>query len=142
MKVDAQNYELMRSWFARVVSEALPASTRTAENDPVHCLDIMAARWPAKARSGLAMAIGDMIELTDDCSADRVATIDDALAQEDLPTLTQMRLQFSKVIRRVVGRGSIRNDVEYYAVRNVVELAPPDDQEAMWKLLAAYEQRA
>ena len=51
-----------------------------------------------------------------------------------------MRTQFSKVIRRVVGRGSINNDVEYYAVRNAVEVAD-GERGPLWKLLSAYEER-
>lgn len=86
------------------------------------------------------MAIGDTIEATDGWPRDMVAAIDNELAGEGLPSLSAMRTQFSKVIRRVVSRGSIKNDVEYYAVRNAVEMAD-DDQEPLWKLLSAYEQR-
>ncbi|HET7576922.1 MAG TPA: hypothetical protein VFK19_10230 [Sphingomicrobium sp.] len=86
------------------------------------------------------MAINDTIEATERWPADKVEAIDDLLEREGLPSLTEMRLRFSKVIRRVVARGSIKNDVEYYAVRNAAELAD-DGQEALWKLLAAYEKR-
>jgi hypothetical protein len=68
------------------------------------------------------------------------AAFDDELAREGLPSLSAMRTQFSKVIRRVVGRGSINNDVEYYAVRNAVEVAD-GERGPLWKLLSAYEQR-
>ena len=86
------------------------------------------------------MAIGDTIEATDRWPRDRVAAIDNELAGKGLPSLTAMRMRFSKVIGRVVGRGSIENDVEYYVVRNAVELAD-GDQEPLWKLLSEYEQR-
>ena len=140
MKIDAQNYEEMRAWFARLVRETIPTQLLTAENDPVSCLDQLAAKSPAKARSGLAMAIGDTIEATEGWPRDRVVAIDSELLREGLPSLTAVRLHFSKVINRVVGRGSIKNDVEYYAVRNVAELAQ-DDQEPLRKLLSEYEQR-
>jgi hypothetical protein len=141
MKVDAQNYEQMRAWFARLVPETVPADLLTPENDPVGCLDQLAVRSPAKARSGLAMAIGDTIEATEGWPGERVAAVDHLLEREGLPSLTEMRLRFSKVIRRVVGRGSIKNEVEYYAVRNAAELTK-NGQEALWKLLATYEGRA
>jgi hypothetical protein len=102
MKIDAQNYEQMRAWFARLVRETIPVHLLTPENDPVQCLDQIAAKWPAKARSGLAMAIGDTIEATERWPRDRVAAIDNELALEGLPSLTAMRLQFSKAINRVV----------------------------------------
>lgn len=86
------------------------------------------------------MAIGDTIEQTDGWLPEKVATLDQHLMKEGLPTLTEMRLRFSKVIRRVVSRGSINNDVEYYAVRNAAELGR-EGGEALWPLLAAYEGR-
>lgn len=138
MKVDAENYEQMKAWFARLVPETIPADFLTPETHPVACLEQIEARWPGKARSGLAMAIGDTIEQTDGWPREKVAMLDRHLMSEGLPTLTEMRLRFSKVIRRVVSRGSINNDVEYYAVRNAAELGS-EDGEALWPLLAAYE---
>ena len=140
MKIDRQNYEQMRAWLARVVRETVPTELLTADNNPVSCLDRLAARSPAKARSGLAMAIGETVEASDAWPRDRVEAIDVELVRKGLPSLTAVRLQFSKVINRVVGRGSIKNDVEYYAVRNVAELTQ-DGQEPLWKLISAYEER-
>ena len=141
MKVDAQNYQQMRTWFARVFRETFPAGLLTPENDPVGCLDQIAIRTPAEARSGLTMAINDLIEATDGWPNAKVKALNHLLEQERLPTLTEMRLRFSKVVRRVVARGRITNDVEYNAVRNAAEL-PNGGAEALWKLLAVYEERA
>jgi hypothetical protein len=140
MKITADDYEQMRAWFARLVRETIPTDLLTVANDPVSCLDRLAAQSPAKARLGLAMAVGDTIEATEGWPRDRVALIDNELARDALPSLTAVRLRFSKVIHRVVRRGSIKNDVEYQAVRNSAELAH-DDQEPLWKLLSAYEAR-
>jgi hypothetical protein len=140
MKIGAENYEQMRAWFARLVHETVPSELLTTETDPVRCLDQLAAQSPTKARKGLAMAIGDTVEATGDWPRDKVAGIDDELAGEGLPSLSAVRIQFSKVIRRAVGRGSIKNDVEYYAIRHAVEMAD-DDQGPLWELLSAYEQR-
>jgi hypothetical protein len=122
------------------VRETVPIELMTAETDPVRCLDELAAQSPAKARLGLAMAIGDTVEATGAWPRDRVAAIDNELAGKGLPSLTAVRLRFSKVIHRAVRRGSIKNDVEYSAVRNAAQLAH-DDQEPLWKLWSAYEAR-
>lgn len=141
MKIDAQNYEQLRAWFTRLVPEVFPAHLLTPETDPVGTLDGLAARSPAKARAGLAMAINDMIEAAECWPVEKVVAIDDVLERDGLPGLSEMRLRFSKVVRRVVARGSIKNDVEYYAIRNAAELAN-DGQDTLWKLLALYEARA
>jgi len=138
MRIDTHNYEKMRAWLARMAPELFPRSSPAT--DPILALDRTFATSPANARKGLAMAIGDTIDMTDSWPAERVAAIDHSLKNEGLPTLTDLRLSLSKVIRRVVSRGSIKNDVEYYAVRNAVEQA--QDEEALWKLISDYEGKA
>lgn len=86
------------------------------------------------------MAIGDLVEATDFWPVERVESLDYLFDQEGLPTLTEIRLSFSKTIRRVLRRGRIKNEVEYYAVRNAVELS--EDEQALWKLLKDYEEKA
>jgi hypothetical protein len=138
MKIDKHNYEKMRAWLARMAPELFPKSS--PETDPILALDRTFATSPANARKGLAMAIGDTIDMTDSWSVERVAAIDHSLRNDGLPTLTDLRRSLSKVIRRVVSQGSIKNEVEYYAVRNAVEQA--QDDEGLWKLLADYEGKA
>ena len=142
MKVTVENYEAMRSWFARMfdlTAEDLPIVFVTPESHPMACLDQLAAQSPSKARQGLAMAINDTIEDTIGWPPDKVESVDEKLAREGLPTLRTMRIRFSKAIRRVSARGSIKNDVEYHAVRNAIELASDDAK--LWKLLSDYELR-
>jgi hypothetical protein len=138
MKIDAQSYEQMKAWFARMIPETILPELITPETHPVACLEAIEARWPAKARDGLTMAIGDTIEQTDGWSPERVAATDEILASDGLPTLSEMRVRFSTVIKRVVNRGSIKNDIEYYAVRNAAELTQDGGQD-LWPLLSAYE---
>jgi hypothetical protein len=138
MKIDARNYEQMKAWFAHMVPKTIAPELMTAETHPVACLEQIESRWPGKARNGLAMAIGDTIEMTEGWPLARVAETDRLLASDGLPTLTEMRVRFSKVIRRVLTRGSIKNEVEYYALRNAAELTPEGGEE-LWSLLSAYE---
>lgn len=141
MGVQVQNYELMRAWFAYIAREIIPAELMSSEADPVAHLDRLASRSPAKARKGLSMAINDIIEMTDSWPQERVAATDLSLQEHGLPTLTEMRRRFSKLVQRAVRRGSIKDEVEYYVVRNAAELTE-DDGERLWLLLAAYEEQA
>ena len=140
MKVLPEEYERMRAWMARLARELIPATTITPETDPVKVLDQMASRAPAQARKGLAIAIGDFIEMTNDWPPPRVSALDQALIQEALPSLSEMRLRFSKAIDRIVRRERINNEQEYYAVRNAVEHAG-DGQTRLWALLTDYEEK-
>jgi len=128
----------MREWFAFFSREAL--GPFTPETDPITFLDKEAAQSLPKAQRGLAMGINDLVEMTSGWSESQVAAVDQRLFAEQLPTLSEVRARFSKTVRSVVRRGQIRNEVEYYAIRNAAELTSGADQ--LWKLLAEYEERA
>lgn len=138
VKIDRGSYPQMKAWFSRMVSEWLPPELITPETNPISSLEAIEARSPAKARAGLAMAIGDIVEDTDGWSLERLESIDELLSRDGLPTLTEIRLRFSKVINRVVKRGSIKNDIEYYAVRNAADRSHAKAED-LWPLLEAYE---
>jgi hypothetical protein len=139
MKVQAQDYERMRAWFAHMARETIPEQMSVSEM--LAGLDQVAARFPGRAREGLSMAINDTIEMTDGWPAERVAAMDLLLLCDDLPSLTEIRRRFSKAVQCVVRRGHIKDDVEYCAVRNAVELTE-EGQDRLWLLLADYEEKA
>ena len=132
MKITPQDYDRMRAWMAVLTPEIFPNS------DAVQTLDRIAAKSPANARKGLAMAVGDIIEMTSDWPKERVDALEHRLRDKDLPTLSEIRARFSKDVARIVRRGHIRNEVEYYAVRNAADFLG-DGQERVWDLIAQYE---
>ncbi len=87
------------------------------------------------------MAINDLLEMTHDWSDGKVQELDSALCFNGLPSLTEMRIRFSKTLRRVVARGSIKNDVEYYAVLIAADLTD-SEQSDLSALLLVYEAQA
>jgi len=131
----------MRAWFAHMVSMAFPPDAIGPDAGPLGTLDAIAARYPARARRGLSMAINDLIEMTDDWPKERVNSTDLALAKAGLPSLSEIRKRFSETVQRAVHRGHIKDDVEYHAVRNAAELSG-DSQDSLWRLVAAYERSA
>lgn len=84
------------------------------------------------------MAIGDVVQFTSDWPISDVSACDDELLQLGLPTLSEVRARFSKLVQRVVRRGQIKNDDEFYAVRNAAEQQGADCT-GLWALLEAYE---
>ena len=143
MRIAAVDYEPLKAFFAWMVDHVVPGSpSRTPDSHPVSVLSGFEASSMAKARAGLAMAIGDLIEMTEDLSANQVAQIDAALGAEGIITLSAVRARFWSRIRRVLERGTIRGEREYYAVRNVVEALPEEEQGRVWQILAAFEEKA
>lgn len=141
MRIKPSEYERMRSWFGYMVPRVFASDMLTPETHPVAVLDRIASQSPAKARSGLGMAIGDVVDFTTGWTAPDVAKCNSELSQEGLPTLTEVRARFSKIVQRVVRRGRINNDEEFYILRNTVEQQGVNG-EILWPFLEAYETRS
>jgi hypothetical protein len=140
MRIDPSEYARLRSWLSHMVPKVFPSDLLTQGAHPVAVLDSTAMKAPAKARSGLGMAIGDIVELTSDWPTSDVAACDDELSHSGLPTLSEVRVRFSKLVQRAVRRGQINSDDEFYALRNAVEQRGADSAN-LWPLLEAYERR-
>jgi hypothetical protein len=140
MRIDPIEYVHLRSWLSHMVPKVFPSDQLTPDTHPVAVLDRMAVKSPAKARSGLSMAIGDVVEFTSEWPASDVTACDHELSQSGLPTLSDVRTRFSKLVQRVVRRGHIKSDDEFYAIRNAAEQQAAD-YVILWPLLEAYEVR-
>ncbi len=140
MKITAHNFGQMRQWFAIVCDVWCEDLSAHPEIHPVNLLDEMAKRTPARARTGLGMAIGDIMEDSEGWEPEKVAALDRKLQDQDLPTFSTMRLEFGKRIAAIVRRGRIRNEAEYYLARNAAELAGMPEHD-IWRLLEDFEAR-
>jgi len=141
MRIDPSEYGALRSWLGHMIPKVFPRDLLTPHDHPIAVLDRMALKAPAKARSGLGMAIGDVVEFTSDWPVLDVTACDHELSHSGLPTLSEVRARFSKLVQRVVRRGHIKSDEEFFALRNAVE-QKGSDSASLWPLLNAYEARA
>jgi hypothetical protein len=123
-----------------MVPKVFSSDLLTPDTNPVAVLDRMAVNSPGRARSGLGMAISDVIDFASDWSANDVAVCNRELSQMNLPTLSEMQARFSKLVQRAVRRGRLKNGEEFYALRNAVEQQGVDSS-LLWPLLQAYETR-
>ncbi|CAN5299562.1 hypothetical protein BH09PSE3_BH09PSE3_08320 [soil metagenome] len=143
MSITATEYETLRAWSAMFIERVLPVPAGLpAESRPIAILDGMALNAPGRARQGLGMMIGDFIEDTSHLPVSQVKHIDAEFTTAGLPTLSAMRLRFMRQIKRIVKRGSISNEEEYYLIGNAVEGVPNDEKSQLWQMLADYEARS
>jgi hypothetical protein len=142
LRVDPDDYEPLKAFFAWAADHLLgiPMSL-PPDQHPFAVLAALEAGSPARAREGLAMAIGDIIEMCEGFSADRVAAVDARLAAEDIMTLTQVRARFWARVQQILKRGAVRGERDYYALRNVVEGLRPEEQSRAWQILDSFEAR-
>lgn len=141
MQVQPEEYEALRGWFSHMVRLAMPDVMPGSDFDPIVVLDRFAETSPAKARKGLSMAIGDIVEMTSNWPLDKVVEADRQLSAADLPSLSAVCAKFSKAVAKIVRKGAIANDAEFYLVRNVAEMTG-EHQQVLLKLVEAYEGKA
>jgi hypothetical protein len=142
MKIAADDYDLLRRWAASFLKWVKPFGENIADDiHPITILDQMASQAPARARQGLALMISDLLEDSASLTTMEIQTLDQKLADADLPTLSELRMRFSKTIARIVKRGAISSDNEYYFVRSSSENAAEGDAGQLWQLIEAYEEK-
>lgn len=143
MRIAEDDYQPLKAFFAWAVEHLMKMPvTMSAADHPVATLERTEAESKARARQGLAMAVGDVVEFCDRLSADEVRAIDAALEAAGILTLSHVRARFWTKVRRVLKRGAIRGEQDYHALRNVVEALPDDEQGPAWEMLAAFEEKA
>ena len=136
MRKSVDDLETMKAWLTFFFDRYLAA--RGFAN-PFPAIDV--AKAPSKARKALTMARNDMLEMTSSWREEEVRAADEAFAGRGLPTLSQLHLQSSRKIDTILKRGGIKDDTEYYAVRNFVEAIRDDEVAArLLKLLDAFEE--
>jgi len=109
------------------------------------CADIVQQYGKSKALEGLRQAANDIIEDLSDRPVEGVVALDEALRAHGIVTASEVRRRYASSYKRIVKRGSIRNDTEYYLLNGIVvdhgNGVPDDERSVLQKLLDAYETR-
>ena len=138
MSGDGQ-YEKDKLFFG-LMFRAIEPNAIPADIHPVAVLERMEKSSPAKARQGLRIALGDLVEQTTHLPDEAVVMLDKELAARNASTLSEVRLRFSRQIRKALKTGRITDETTYYLMRNAEQVAVDgEERERMRAMLAAYE---
>ena len=126
--------------FATVVWKVSP----TADIHPAKTIEKVVEQFgKSKALAGLRQAANDTIEDMSNWSSEAKFTVDDAFKSAGIVTVSEITRRYSASYKRIIKRGVIRNETEYYLIDAVLidqgnEIA--DDERAyLQKLIEAYE---
>lgn len=122
MKISPEDYASYKGFLIYFIETFWAEALRNPDNDPIKVLGQFEAKFPAKARMGLALAIGDCLEYSDSLPAEQVMLADEHLSRNGMPTISYLRARYRAGVDAILKRGEIRNEREYRAARNVVEL--------------------
>lgn len=140
--VNEENYLHLKKCFEVMASLIMPDIGLPVEKQPLTLLTNLERSSPAKARSALSMGINDLVQMSFDLPRSRILDIDQILAQQDLLTLTALRSIFSDKLNRLIKKGKISNDVEYYLLKDVFDSnsGAEIDSSRLHNMLELYEE--
>ncbi|HZV65053.1 MAG TPA: hypothetical protein VFG03_09125 [Telluria sp.] len=130
------------SLFASVVWKVSPA----ADMHPAKTIEKVVQQFgKSKALIGLRQAANDTIEETSRWSTESKAALDDTFRAAGLVTVSEVTRRYSSAYRRIIKRGLIRNDSEYYVVNAVLvdqsSTASDDERAHLQRLVDAFESK-
>jgi len=130
-------------FFATVVWQIDPAS----EVHPANVIEgIVQQSGKSKALVGLRQAVNDTIEETSHWNSNARAVVDEACRAAGVITLSEIARRYSAAYKRIVKRGFIKSETEYYVVNGILVdqggTLPDDERRCLQRLKEAFEQKA
>jgi hypothetical protein len=127
-------------WYSTNVSGIDPA-------DAVHPTNvgkrIVAEYGKSKALDGLKQAVNDTVEELVDQPPDYIENLDASLREAGLLTFSEVRRRYASSYKRILKRGLIKNDTEYYLIAGVLAdfttSADDDERATLGRLVSEYE---
>lgn len=122
-KVTEANYAEVKSFVAAFL-ECLPwISIVGKEHHPIVLLESTERTSMSQARRGLEMMLNDMLEMSQSFSPAEAKEIDAELVSKGLASLSDMRRRYGSHFRRILKRGRILTDEEYYLMAGAMASA-------------------
>ena len=100
----------------------------------------------SKALDGLKQAVNDTVEDLSDQPLEYIQRLDAALRGRGIITFSEIRRRYASSYKRILKRGKIKTDTEYYIVAGILadfsSIASDDERGILEKLASEYEPRA
>lgn len=111
---------------------------------PTNAIDrAVAAVGKSRALDGLKQAINDTVEALEDLTPESILSLDMSLREKGLITASEVRRRYSAAYKRIIRRGEIRDNDEYYIIAGLladVSLESNDyERENLEEMVASYE---
>jgi hypothetical protein len=136
-------YAKMKAFLALYVERYyLNLETLPPEKWPIASLEALEKKGMKTALKALRQAINDCVESSFHFHHAEVESLDSELRKRDIVTLSELRRQYSKSYARIMKRGQIKNETEYYLLRNVLfdpTEKTPDERKLLEQLISDYE---
>jgi len=143
---DKAEYGKLKAFLAFFSERYLDLQGLPDQHHPTAALEELERKRPEKAADGLRMAINDCLEISNRWRPDRVRKVDEELRKTGLLTLSELRRRYSRAYARILKRGRIASEVDYYLIKGIRDTGSPDlsapEITQLNQLLSAYEETA
>jgi hypothetical protein len=120
-KAAAAEYATMKAFLSFYTDRYFRLENLPPEQRPIACLEILEKMGKAMAARGLRQAINDCVEKSLLFDHKEVEKLDSELRTLGIVTLSELRRRYSKAYARIRKQGRVKNDTEYYLIRNVLD---------------------
>jgi len=100
----------------------------------------------SKALDGLKQAVNDTVEEFSDQPLVNIKKLDAALRAEGIVTYSEIRRRYSSSFKRILRRGRIKSDTEFYLIAGILadfdSVASESERRTLEQLIAQYEHSA
>ena len=140
--IDRVEYARMKDFLSFYSERYVNKEVVPPEHRPIAMLEAFEKKSLKKAFQGLRMAINDIVEKSFHFDPAKVEKLDSELRSRGMITLSELRRRYSKDYAKIMKRGQIKNETEYYLLRNVLDdpnEKTPEERELLEKLISDYE---
>jgi hypothetical protein len=127
-------------FFATHVMEIDPEAP---EHPSKVALKLVESIGPSKALAGVRQAVNDAVEMLSRAPVEYVGRLDAALRQNNLLTFSEVRRRYAAAYKRIVKRGRIATETEYYIIAGILADGSSDleatELAEIERLAAAYQ---
>lgn len=115
-------YEELKVFFATYVDVCVSQDRKSSDpkHQPFFFLGELERSSMAKAKSGLRMAVNDIVELSSSWAPEQVSEVDRQFLERGVLSLSEVRKKYSKRYIQILNRG-IRSLEDYYLIKGVVD---------------------
>jgi hypothetical protein len=136
------DYARMKGFLSFYAEKYLNLEGLPPDKRPIASLEALEKQSMKKALSGLRQAIHDCVEMSFHFDHSEVEKLDSQLRSRGIVTLSELRRRYSKGYAKIKKNGRVKNETEYYLVRNVLDDPTPktaEERELLEKLIMDYE---
>jgi hypothetical protein len=135
-------YAKMKEFLSFYAERYLKAEGLLPDKQPIASLEALETKSMKMALNGLRQAINDCVEMSIHFDPAEVEKLDFQLRSRGIVTLSELRRRYSKSYAKIMKRGQIKNEAEYYLARNVLydptEKAP-EERMLLEEMISDYE---